>query len=237
MLVWLMMLLSFVASPIMPDDPLTVVLDGQSPAYFTFAGEAGQGVTIELLPADDDNPLNAPVLALIGDRQVLAYRAYNEDTPHARIADFILPVTGDYWIFADTYGGIYAGDLILTLSFVDPFRVAVEESADLLTVTAYLPDSQVFAHQVDFSAGERVTITVHDHGRGLDPIVWLYDGEGELIAWNDDHLSYDEVDLTLDAFDAQIRDFVIPLDGTFTIKVSDFLGNSGQFALLIARDR
>jgi hypothetical protein len=238
MIVWLLMLLSLIASPIAPDDVLTVPLDGQTPLYFSFSGEAGQGVTIDLTQADDDNPLNNPVLALIGDAGVLVYNNdAHPDTRDAQITDFILPKTGDYWIFADTYGGIYAGELTLTLTVSDPFRAVVVESDNLTTITAQLPKSHVYAYEMALSAGEQVTITVQDQGRALDPIVWLYNEDGELLAWNDDHLNNDPIDLALDAFDAQIRDFVIPSDGTFTIRVSDFLGHSGQFILTIKQDR
>lgn len=224
-------LLSLLPTPIMPDVPVVVALDGQSPAYYTFSGVAGQAVTIDLLQADDDAPLNNPVLALISDARLLAFNNdAHPDTKDAQIKDYILPMTGDYWIFADTYGGIYAGDLTLTLSFVDPFLTEVTTDEPITMIHAYLPVRQTYRYQTDLQAGDVVSFTAQSSADGQDLTLWLYDEAGNQLAFNDDHGIIDD---TLTDLDAQIANFVIPSDGTFEIVVSDLLGGAGEFTLII----
>lgn len=238
MIEWLIRLLSMIAigsaTPIAPDQPVTVALDGLTPAYYTFTGEAGQAVTIDLLQADDDAVLNNPVVGLIADHRLLVFNNdANPETKDAQISAYILPITGEYLIFADTYGGIYAGDLTLNLSFVDPFRAEILSEQALTTIRAYLPQSQTYRHVMDLQADETIKITAQALSDELDLVVWLVDDAGEVVVWNDDHIGNDSA---LKALDAQIDDFVIPSDGTFSIIVSELLGISGEFLLTIKQD-
>jgi hypothetical protein len=231
MLLGLILFLSVIALPITPNTLISVSLDGESPAYYKFSGVAGQAVTIDFMQADDDVPLNNPVLGLIADGRLLAFNNdAHPNTKDAQIRSYVLPVTGEYWIYADTYGGIYAGDLTLTLTFVDSIISHSSQNQSSTMVNVLMPARQVYRYQMDFQAGDTVTLTAQSRTTGQDLVLWLYDEAGNLLAYNDDHGIIDD---TLNDLDAQIRDFVIPSDGTFEIVVSDLLDTAGEFMLMI----
>lgn len=219
------------------DEPFTVTLDGESPALLIFTGNAGQTVTITANRADDDNPLNDPVLVVVRNGFVLAYNhRHGTDSPElapedAQIRDFLLPADGDYTLYVNTYGGIYAGDVTVTLTRFDAFFTTVEETDQRVTITGILPPGRAYEGYTFYvQAGEVITLTARDAGRTLDPVLTLLDADGQVITWNDDHAGHD---LTLDAFDAQIWRFEVPADDVYTVRLSDFLGQSGAFMLTI----
>lgn len=224
------------------DEPTTVTLDGEAAALFSFEAVAGTALTITARhdQSQPDDPLNDPVLAIRHAAFMLAYNhRHGTDDPDlapqdARIGAFVPRVDGVYTLYVNTYGGIYAGDITVTLTTVDRFALTVDEGDDLTTITGTLPRGESYEYVFDGRAGDTLTITARSVGRAIDPVLYLHDDDGELVAWNDDHGGFD--DLTLDVFDAQIRGVVLPRDGAYVVTVADFLGRGGAFALTIIDD-
>lgn len=199
---------------------------GHPPTLFTYIGTAQEVITISLRSVSDfDHPLNNPVLEIwdIDGKRI----AYNDDfgDKNARLADIRLPADGAYTIRADTYGGIYAGDFEILLVQSDPFRRAIDGD----TITFHLPAQHVFTHTLKLQAGTLLSITARDVSGGLDPLLWLSDATGLVIASNDDHAS---ADLTLNILDAHLQ-VRIAQTGDYVVHIRDFLGRTGQMAVMI----
>ncbi len=208
---------------------MVVDLDGENPVVLQFEATAGQTIRAEVLAADDDDLLNDPVVAIISPgAMLLAYNNNAEpDTRDALIPALTLPIDGTYTLYVNTYGGIYAGELTVRLEAVDPFNVQMTDD-DTRTLT--LPAGQPYRETLTLTAGDTLTVTARDLNRTLDPALALYDAQGEQVAFNDDHPG---VDLTLDAFDAQLLDIAIVADGEYTLMVWDLMAVAGELELKI----
>jgi hypothetical protein len=98
------------------------------------------------------------------------------------------------------------------------------------SVSQTIPVQQWQYHGI---TGERVTINAIAPGTnlGLDAALRLFAPDGRELAYNDDHLGPDLNGI----YDAQIRDFILPQTGTYTVQV-EWVQFSGSYVLLIARD-
>jgi hypothetical protein len=219
------------------DDPRAVTLDGDNAAILQFIGTAGETIRLTVThdPDAPEDPLNDPVVAVFapGWRPL----AYNDDNntedlapQDAHIASLTLPQDGLYIVYVNTYGGIYAGTLTVTLDVLDLFDLRVDDDTDDLTVLRLtLPPERTFTYNFATQAGETITLTAQDAGRTLDPVLRVVDADGRVVAMNDDHPGDD---LTLDAFDAQLRDLTLPPD-EYTLQIADFLGQAGELIVTI----
>lgn len=227
--------------PIEMGEARVVRLPGdENPALLTFAGRAGDAVTITVrsVVADDErDPLDDPVVALIGPDG--RWLAYNDDygtaadllPTDARIRDLTLPQTGTYTIQASTYGGIYPGQVEVTLEPGDPFAAQTTgQPGELLTISGWLPQSRAYTTTITAQAGDTLTITGRAARQPLDPALILTNADGDRLAFNDDHGTQD---LTLAPFDARIERFTIPAEGVYTVTLLDVLGRAGRFTLVI----
>lgn len=216
----------------------TISLDGENASFITFEASAGDVVTLTLT-SDDDDPLANPVLAVLNPQNRLI--AYNDNhftnDPNLRATDSVienlqLKQDGTYTVYVNTYGGIYAGDVRLTIETVDLFQITLDDADGMTTITGNLPASTPYHYTFDAVADDVLTITLRDVSGTLDPILAVMDADGNMLFQNDDHAGSD---LTLNVFDAQLRDIVIPADGEYIIIARDFMGMSGEFALSIQR--
>lgn len=225
-------------APIETGETRTITLNGETPTLITFEASAGDVVTLTLTSEDDD-PLADPVLAVRNpqNRQI----AYNDNhftlNPDLRSTDAViealwLKMDGEYTIFVDTYGGIYAGDVVLTLESDDVFDIRIDSTDDATIITGMIPAGTPYHYTFSAAADDTITVTLRDTSGTLDPILTLMDADGEIIAQNDDHAGDD---LTLNAFDSQLRNTILPNAGEYTLIVRDFLGMSGAFEMTIVR--
>lgn len=230
-------------TPIEPGETMTVELDGSGPVLLALAGAAGDVLTITARgPADDDNPLNDPVLAVLRENGMwLAYndnhRGNGEDGSlrpvDARLTDLTLPADERYLIRVDTYSGIYAMPVTVSVDQGELYALTVDQSeAGLIRIEAALPAHRPFTYVLDLEAGTAWTITAQDSDGMLDPLLIVTGPDDEIIAQNDDH---DSDDLTLNAFDSRLR---LPVDtaGRYRVTVRDFLGRSGAFLLTLSAE-
>ncbi len=84
----------------------------------------------------------------------------------------------------------------------------------------------------DGAAGDIVTITMVATGGSLDPLLYLLDASGNVLASNDD-----ADDTSVGSFNSQIASFILPATGTYTIQATrfgeEFGGTTGTYELTI----
>jgi len=228
------------ANTIQLDSPRTVQLSADSPVILIYeADKAGQVVNIITSTADDDSAPDTVIEVLRPNGQRLAYsddvlnQSPDGETTldrDATIENLILPEPGLYTIRIDSFNGVSEGDVEVLVTPGDLFMERVDESEDVVIINAILPVGLPYQIMLDVSAGDKLTITVHDVSGTLDPVVMLLDASGKRLAFNDDHESSD---LTLNLFDARLSDVEVLSEGPMTIVVYDLLGRTGAFQLTI----
>lgn len=210
-------------------------LGGTAPfaRLYTFEAEAGDVVTISATTTAG-NLDTVLVLLDPDDAQV----ALNDDADFATrdslIEDLSLPASGTYTIVIGRFGGAEgqsAGTYELSLMIGAETGDLPPEENENDDETPALPQGDltdgalisgeitddVFSNSYTFSAraGDFVTIEMDaDTDSALDPLLRLYDADGNLIAENDDRDIADT--------DAAIADFEIPTDGLYTIVATRF---------------
>lgn len=237
--VWLVMVISALvitqaqdSIPLQADDPITVTI-GESPAWLSYDGTAGDSISITTLTAVTDTAPDTTIEILYPDGQRLDY---NDDTilpdgnlkSDAQLLKLELPVDGTYQIRIDSFNGVSEGevDVLLTSPTVS---LDVLETDTLTIVRGDIPAGDSLRYEIDLSADTTVSVTVRDVSGTLDPVLSIYDGD-TLLSFNDDHSSDD---LTLDVLDAQVNNITLAEDTTLTIDVRDYLGRSGTVELII----
>ena len=225
---------------LVPDNPITFTLTGDGPTTFIYESPGHEFVritarTLHELAEDEQPYVRDTIIAVWNatDEQI----AYNDDhlttrpglLPSDSVIDNLrLQVPGKYQILVNTYGGISATEVEVLLEIVDPFETEIVEGDNQTTITGRLYEGSTYVYE--FDAEDPITITARDVSHTLDPVLRLYDEQGSLIAWNDDHHSDD---LTLNVLDAQIADFQIAVSGRYRLELTDFLGRSGDFFIVI----
>ena len=195
--------------------------DGQRDLW-TFAGEAGQQVTIAMESAWFDSfvSLNAP------DGTEVVYDDDSGGDHNARIADFTLPQTGTYTIVARAWGDRGTGAYTLTLelgqSGAAPATAAPAGGGPIrygATVAGRLAvPGQQDRWQFEAAAGDVVTITLAS--ADFDSFLALFDAMGNQLVNDDDGAG---------GLNAAIRRHRLGQAGVYTI-VARALGNAGAGA-------
>lgn len=230
--------------PLEADETRTIQLNGENPTVLTYDADADDVVTIiaRTLEPETDNPAERDLIleVLTPDGRRLAY---NDD--HFTLRDDLLPTdaalhklelpdAGMYQIRVDTYGGIFPGEVEVTLIADDLFAPTFTESDAGLIVEASLPYHRAYRYTFEVDAGEIITLTARDTSGTLDLLLGLADANDDVLAFNDDHAS---INATLNALDPRITDFAIPVSGRYTVIVRDFIGTAGTFSLHIQRSQ
>jgi len=186
--------------------------DGSRVQAFAFRGREGETAHIRLGSDDFDTyvTLFAP------DGQVLDW---NDDDWEADYSNFVwnsslvyeLPATGRYLVAVSGYSAFDLGHFQLE---VDSKAAAAERDftealpLDFPGETTVAIDGNMAATGAGFSGpgqaltfelDEELLITVHSTSANLDPVLVLYDSEGNVLTFNDDH-SDPQDRFTLDSF-------------------------------------
>jgi hypothetical protein len=203
---------------------------------WTFEGIAGQVVTITMQRGADSLD---PSLRLLGPEGTII--AESDDVGQndsglaafdAQISAFELPSDGTYTIIAARYGGRNTrgnqGPYTLTLTEGDASTAIVPTTPTTPVVidTIAYGDSvrgqitdEAFSQlwQFEGQVGQTITITMLRDGRTLDPYLRLIGPDGAVLAENDDARS-----TGIGALNAQIAEFTLPMDGTYTIDATRY---------------
>lgn len=216
-------------------DTLITVTIGEDPAWLEYEGLAGEIITISTLTAITDTAPDTTLEILSPTGKRLAYAddvilPDNNLKSDAVLENIELPVDGIYQIRVDSFNGVSVGEVevILTHPLVDYDVLTLDEQTVFQgEITPNTPLEYEFEISVDTS----LTLTARDISGTLDPILFIYDANGNLLAFNDDHRTQD---LTLDVFDARFTDFNISEPSVIRVVMRDYLGRSGEVELIIS---
>jgi hypothetical protein len=184
-------------------DLVSVMLSDSTGDRWTFAGVAGDVVTIAMNSDDFD-----AYLELYGpDEAELARDDDSGGSLNALITGFTLPATGDYTIVARPFSsgsGVYT----LELTQIDPAELASVGTLEPgIVVHSALSTPLGERWNYEGAAGERISVLV---GSQSDVYLELYDESGALIASTQDTYTY--------GF-AILDDFELPAAGEYTVAV------------------
>lgn len=206
-----------------------VLLTGEQPADTLYEVRQTQTVSVHARSLEPEGTLDTVVYVLAADGTALAFNDDAGGTSDSHIAHVTLP-PGVYTVRVNSFNGVSAGQVALSIEPVDIFEAQVETQDGQTRISAALPRFAVYRYRFDGRANARVSITVRDTSGTLDPVLALKQADGRLLARNDDHNS---ASLLLNVLDSQISDFALPHTGEYILEVVDFLGAAGTFELLL----
>ncbi len=179
-----------------------------------------------------------PIIAIYDQDDNLA--AYNDDhgDPSANLARFdsrvtrwIVPASGRFFVEVSGYQG-GGGEFELTLE-----RIAQNAPVGVPDETVFTGESNgqsTFEQTFEARAGDWVTVSVRGLSGNFDPYAALIAPDGTVLAENTDH---GQRTVTLAFIDAIIPNYLITVEGEYTISVLSEDGNSGEFAITVAVQR
>lgn len=148
---------------------------------YTFEGDAGQRVTIEM----DSSDLNPYLILLSPEGDNIAQDDDSAGEKNSRI-EVTLPTAGIYTVLANTYGSGEMGDYTLQLSTSGISPVLLKEEGTLG------PDSQVLQsdgtpyQEYSFQGREGQTITILLESEDFDTFLILLGPDEQVVGQNDD---------------------------------------------------
>ncbi|NPV67984.1 MAG: hypothetical protein HPY64_12640 [Anaerolineae bacterium] len=143
--------------------------------------------------------------------------------PAGQVVEEDLAVTGIYFVglalAADSPAGTYAvrlsgsagdvtGDDALPLAYGDAMQGSLDD------------DHPADRYNFQGRTNDQVIIRMQATGRGLDPFLYLYGPEGEIVGQDDDGAGAPDAELAV----------VLPVDGQYTVVASRFGGTNGASA-------
>lgn len=186
-------------------------------------------ITIQAHSIEDESELFDPVMWIVdGQNHLIAYNDNFNDDNFARIENLFLP-PDRYTIWIDSFNGVREGEVEVQVEPADPFNEVSSATDDTITIDVKLPADAIYRYALELSENDMITISVRDTSGTLDPHLSILEDNSLLIS-NDDHQS---PDLTLNRLDSRISEWQVPSDNTYIIEVRDFLGNAGEFELII----
>ncbi len=227
--------------------PIVVVGDVPDDETFEYTFEGVEGDIVTITARATDNSLD-PVTTLIGPDgdEVASNDDHDDDDPDlerfdSRISEFELPETGEYTVSVRGFGG-FGGELELTIEFGSGGSSGGgqqgqqggsgndREVGDTETVEGSLNAGEAFSYELDVNAGDVFTVTAHALAEDFDPVLAIYDEDGQLVVRNDDHGTGAR---DLNAFDSRIERYIFRDSGTYTIEVTGYRESEGDFELII----
>ena len=217
-----------------PDSPVMIRL-GDAPAWLSYEGKAGEIITISTLTAITDTAPDTTLEILYPEGHRLDYvddviLADGTIKSDALLDNLTLPIDGLYLIRLDSFNGVSEGEIEVVLSHPS-LAFSEIKTEGFIVVSGDVPALGSLQYTLEVSTDTTLSILARDVSGTLDPILRVYDADGTLIAFNDDHQSSD---LSLDILDAAIMNLAISEDTILEIRVSDYLGKIGSIELIIS---
>jgi hypothetical protein len=189
---------------------------------WTFAGTAGQVVTIILTPIEQQLDL---ILGLSGPDGQPAMRPLDEGfsgDPEVLVG-FVLPITGEYTILVYGFAG-HGGRYTVSLDEGGESTINFWEAGDLAygqSQREVLRADEAHAWFFDGRAGDEVIIVVTPLNERMDMDLWLLDPNVHKLIMKDEFLSGAKETIA----------FTLPVDGQFIILVREFFGEAGAYEI------
>jgi hypothetical protein len=212
--------------PISYGESVSDQVTSDSGDQWTFAGQAGASVSIEL----NGISLGDPLLVLISPSgEQLALDDDSGPGLDSMISGFTLPTTGRYTIIARGYGGEFGTYTLLLENVVagsgdgDPNPTSTRELryGDLVDGRLASPEGDRWPFVGE--AGDSIAIEMS--GISLsDSILELLDADDQPLTGDDD---------SGPSLDAAIAGFVLPRSGAYTIVVRGYRGETGSYRLAL----
>jgi hypothetical protein len=220
------MLLLGLLAQVTPGNPVTITLNGDSqPVDVVYNAGADEQITVIAHSIAEIDV----TLGILLDNQRLAF---NDDhgtdradlrAQDAAIENLVLPGAGTYTIRVNSFNGVQTGEVEIGVE-----SAPVIAACQLPTqVVKFRPDSS-FNCTLSATSDTTMTITARDLSGTLDPVLSLLDSTSNRVAYNDDHST---ASLSLDTLDAQISNVTLKAGEIYTIRVTDFSGETGIFEL------
>lgn len=214
-----------------PGQPVGGVLDNitRQQIWF-FEAERGTVIDLTISPRPDAFNLDTALRLLEPDGDELVFIDNLEPSPELPIFNLSSPLlrnttleeTGLYTLIIERVTGTGGYDLSLTTQQT----IALSDDA-VTTVSGQLSDaSPIQRYAFQGRGGQTLTITLSTDMPQLDPVLFLRNPDGELLAQNDNAL-----DPTLRQ-NAQIVEIELPRNGIYVIEATRFRG-FGQYVLEI----
>ena len=177
------------ATPLTYGETLTGSLDDtQTAQLYIFSGTAGDTISVTMNATSGD--LDTALEVYTSDGVLLRANDDGGENTNARLS-VTLPTSGDYNLFATSYAG--AGDYELTLTLTIAADDAAPQSVEYggTPVEGVLSD-EAFQMRYQFTGtdGDQAIIVMDANpaaAEGVDCLLYVYDPDGNLLAWNDDH--------------------------------------------------
>ncbi|MFO7536655.1 MAG: hypothetical protein R6X32_01190 [Chloroflexota bacterium] len=196
-------------------------LPGNQQHIWTFAGEAGQLVSIVIAPVEETLDLILDLYGPDGTRLVALDEGFSGD-PEV-ISGFQLPVTGDYSILVRSFAN-EGGSYNLSLDEGQESIANFYDAGDIIygeTRAETLQANEVHAWFFSGSASDEVIVELVPLDETLDLTLWLLTADVERLATRDKY----------GIGEAESIDLSLPADGDYIILVQDFYGQPGGYEL------
>lgn len=221
------------------DEPLTVRLTTAMPVELTYTSPGDEIITITAAATDPES-LDVTLELRDSDDERVAFNDRHDGLDGLAFTDAALDrlyieAAGTYTLVVDSFNGVTEGDVTVTLTTQNPV-VALDWDGDSVTATVDLLPDRARSLTFDGTAGDTVTIIVRDPSALLDPRITLHDPDGAVIAANDDRPINSPMALTLNVFDSYLGVVELPVDGTYTLDIAEFLGRSGVVEVSITAE-
>lgn len=219
------------ANQLVLDEALIISLSADRPTRLLYIADEMQTVTLAAKAISENDHAPDVVLWIVdSNNHLLAYNDNFGDESNSGIENLYLSQSGDYTIYVDSFNGVSEGEVEVIIQQTKRFNEQFETSEDSLLIHASLPKDGIYGYELELSETDVIRVTAQDISGTLDPYLRLLDREGNVLVTNDDHNS---ADFSLDIFDAQINDWLVPEEGIYIIELRDFLGREGIFELII----
>ena len=182
---------------------------------YTFEGQAGQQIAIEML----SNEIDPYLIVLTPDSNDLGHDNDGAGGRNARLAT-TLPSTGTYLILANSYSAGELGSYQIQVTNLGrrtqtpqaPIEYILQEQGSLAPGDPLLNDNSFYdSYTFSGRAGQQVTISLQSPD--FDTYLFLVDEAGNLLAENDDVNESD--------YNSKIV-FTLPLDGAYRVITNSF---------------
>lgn len=198
-------------------DSVEGAVTADSPSAWSFVGFEGETVSIVAEPTTADFDLTLDVLDETG-ASILSGGPLDSSFGTEEIVDLAIPATGEYFIVVAGFAGS-TGQFTLTLNQAGGTTTTGGEA---IAVGDSLEGAVEANGSVDYQftgrSGETVTIRVTPEA-DFDVMIEVYDANGTEL---------DSVDAS---FGEETLDFIVPANGTYTIRVLGFAGDSGAYTI------
>ena len=194
--------------------------------------QAGETIAVQMEQLDGDLD---PFLVIFDPTNEAV--AFNDDAPqqigdtpfNAQIVGYTAQMDGTYFIWATRYqldNGSSSGSFRLS---VTPGTAATATSGGAISVGQSVTGeltTTTFAvdYTIALQAGQSITVTMERMDDTLDPYLSIMDSSGSELASNDDA----EQQVGDSSLNAQITDFVAPVNGTYTIRATRYFQEGGS---------